>query len=69
MGDRFAEKLIKASKGEEGIVEPSFVYLPGVAGGEAIVKEIGLDFFSVPIELGVRPLLVNARHLLMLTMS
>ena len=49
----FAEKLIKATQGQKDIVEPSFVYLPGVAGGEAIAKETGLDFFSVPIELGV----------------
>lgn len=42
--------------GETGIVEPSFVYLPGVPGGEAIAKETGCDFFSVPIELGVSSL-------------
>lgn len=29
------------------------MYLPGVPGGEAIAKETGCDFFSVPIELGV----------------
>jgi len=51
-GYRFAEKIIKAVKGEKGIVEPSFVYLPGVAGGDAIAKITGTDFFSVPIELG-----------------
>ncbi|MCJ1312771.1 hypothetical protein MMC25_006447 [Agyrium rufum] len=51
-GFRFAEKLIKAMKGETGIVEPSFVYLPGVSGGDAIAKETGCDYFSVPIELG-----------------
>lgn len=45
--------MIKASQGEKGIVEPSFVYLPGVAGGDAIAKATGTDFFSVPIELGV----------------
>lgn len=53
-GYRFAEKVLKALGGEKGIVEPSFVYLPGVPGGEAIAKETGCDFFSVPIELGVR---------------
>ena len=53
----FAEKLIKATKGESGIVEPTFVYLPGVSGGESIQKETGCDYFSVPVELGVsRPL-------------
>ncbi|CAO2649370.1 Nn.00g067550.m01.CDS01 [Neocucurbitaria sp. VM-36] len=51
-GYRFAEKVIKASKGEKGIVEPSFVYLPGVEGGDAIAKTTGTEFFSVPIELG-----------------
>ncbi|CAJ2509899.1 Uu.00g057990.m01.CDS01 [Anthostomella pinea] len=51
-GYRFAEKLLKAVKGEKGLVEPSFVYLPGVPGGEAIAKATGLDFFSVPVELG-----------------
>jgi malate dehydrogenase len=51
-GFRFAEKVIKAAKGEKGIVEPSFVYLPGVAGGDSILKTTGCDFFSVPIELG-----------------
>lgn len=42
-----------ASKGEKGIIEPTYVYLPGVSGGEAIAKETGVDYFSVPIELGV----------------
>jgi malate dehydrogenase len=40
-------------KGEKGLVEPSFVYLDGVPGGEEIKKATGLDFFSVPVELGV----------------
>ncbi|PHH81641.1 hypothetical protein CDD82_277 [Ophiocordyceps australis] len=51
-GFRFAEKLLKAIKGEKGLVEPSYVYLPGVPGGDAIAKETDCDFFSVPIELG-----------------
>lgn len=45
---------MKAAKGEKGIVEPTFVYLPGVTGGDAIAKETGVDYFSVPVELGVR---------------
>lgn len=49
--------MIRASKGEKGIVEPTFVYLPGIEGGDAIVKQTGVDFFSVPIELGVRYIL------------
>ncbi|KAG6007722.1 hypothetical protein E4U54_008794 [Claviceps lovelessii] len=51
-GYRFAEKLLRAVKGEKGLVEPSYVYLPGVPGGDEIAKETGCDFFSVPIELG-----------------
>ncbi|KJR86352.1 malate dehydrogenase [Sporothrix schenckii 1099-18] len=51
-GYRFAEKLLKAVKGAKGLVEPSYVYLPGVPGGEEIAKKTGVDFFSVPIELG-----------------
>jgi malate dehydrogenase len=51
-GFRFAEKVIKAAKGETGIVEPTYVYLPGVPGGEEISKATGVDFFSTPVELG-----------------
>ena len=47
--------MIKAVQGEKGIVEPSYVYLPGIEGGDTIAKETGVDFFSVPIELGVCP--------------
>jgi len=51
-GFRFAEKVLKAAAGEKGLVEPSFVYLPGVPGGDEIAKATGCDFFSVPVELG-----------------
>jgi len=51
-GYRFAEAVIKAFKGETGIVEPTYVYLPGVDGGEEIRKATGVDFFAVPVELG-----------------
>jgi len=50
---RFTEKLLKALKGGKGLVEPSYVYLPGVPGGKEIAEKTGVDFFSVPIELGV----------------
>lgn len=50
---RFAEKLLKAVAGAKGLVEPSYVYLPGVPGGKEIAEKTGCDFFSVPIELGV----------------
>lgn len=51
-GFRFAESVIKAFKGEKGIVEPTFIYLPGVAGGDKVHEAIGLDYFAVPVELG-----------------
>lgn len=51
-GFRFAEKVIRAAKGETGIVEPTFVYLRGVPGGDEIAKETGCEYFSVPVELG-----------------
>lgn len=51
-GYRFADKVIRAVNGEKGIVEPSFVYLKGVSGGDAIASATGCEFFSVPIELG-----------------
>jgi len=52
-GFRFAEAVIKAFKGEKGLVEPTYVYLPGVPGGKEIQEAVGgLDFFAVPVELG-----------------
>lgn len=51
-GFRFAEKVLKAIKGEKGLVEPSYVYLPGIPGGKEIAAKVKTDFFSVPIELG-----------------
>lgn len=45
--------MLKAVAGAKGLVEPSYVYLPGVPGGDEIAKKTGCDFFSVPIELGV----------------
>ena len=53
---------MKAAKGETGIIEPTYVYLPGVDGGDAIAKETCCDYFSVPVELGVRPQTRFLRH-------
>jgi len=66
---RFAEACLKAAKGESGIVQPSFVYLPGVPGGDAVQKEVdGLNFFSTNVELGVC-LLSNGKLITSLTVS
>ena len=51
-GYRFAERVLQAVKGKDNIVEPTFVYLPGVDGGDAIVKETGCNYFSMPVEIG-----------------
>lgn len=51
---RFAEAVLKAHKGERGIIQPSFVYLPGIPGGKVVQDLLGgLDYFSTNIELGV----------------
>jgi len=51
-GFKFAENLLKAVHGETGIIEPSYVHLSGIPGGEEISRVVGIDYFSVPIELG-----------------
>jgi len=54
-GAEFASKVLRAVKGESGIVAPSYVNLSAdKSGGDAIKKEIGedLDYFSAPVELG-----------------
>ena len=54
---RFAEAVLRAVNGESGIVQPSFVYLPGVTGGDVVQKSVdGLDYFSTRIELAVVPI-------------
>ncbi|KAG1744643.1 lactate/malate dehydrogenase [Suillus paluster] len=55
-GAEFAGKVIRALKGEKGIVAPTFVNLAAdKTGGEALKKELGkdLEYFSAPVELGV----------------
>jgi len=54
-GAEFAEKVIKALKGQKGIVAPSYVHLDADAEGGANIKnEIGknLTYFSAPVLLG-----------------
>lgn len=55
-GAEFAAKVLRAVKGEKGIVAPSYVNLTAdKAGGEVVKQEIGqdLEYFSAPVELGV----------------
>lgn len=56
-GSEFVGKIIRALKGEKGIVAPTFVNLAADKdGGEALKKELGedIEYFSAPVELGVR---------------
>ena len=61
-GAEFAGKIIRAVKGEKGIVAPTYVNLAAdTVGSEALRKEIGKDveYFSAPVELGVCFLFFN----------
>ncbi|KAG8215297.1 lactate/malate dehydrogenase [Butyriboletus roseoflavus] len=54
-GAEFAGKVIRALKGEKGIVAPTYVHLDAdKVGGEALKAELGKDiqYFSAPVELG-----------------
>ncbi|KAL5478896.1 hypothetical protein ACEPAI_2173 [Sanghuangporus weigelae] len=53
-GAEFAAKLLRAIKGEKGIVAPTFVHLTAHEGGKKVQGEIEapLDFFSARVELG-----------------
>jgi len=54
-GFEFANKIVRALKGEKGIVAPSFVPLKAdPTGAAALTKELGaeLEFFSSNVELG-----------------
>ena len=44
-GARMADSILRAAKGEKGVVEPSFVDSP-------LYKDQGIDFFSSKVELG-----------------
>ncbi|KAL8645656.1 MAG: hypothetical protein Q9210_006585 [Variospora velana] len=44
-GARFAESLLKAAKGQKGVIEPTFVDSP-------LYKDQGIDFFASKVELG-----------------
>ncbi|KAL5520379.1 hypothetical protein ACEPAG_9603 [Sanghuangporus baumii] len=53
-GAEFTAKLLRAIKGEKGIVAPTFIHLTADEGGKKVQGEIGapLDFFSARVELG-----------------
>ena len=45
-----AERVCRALKGEKGMRECSFVYMPDIEGGDEIASAIGVDYFSAPVE-------------------
>lgn len=45
--------ILKAISGEKGIIEETYLYLPGVPQGKQIAAELGVDYFAVPVELGL----------------
>lgn len=54
-GYKFAEALLKALKGERGVVEDSFVYLDkSIPGAQQVISKTGglVEYLSLPIELG-----------------
>ena len=60
-GAEFAAKVIRALKGEKGLIAPSYISLDAdPSGGKEVAKEIEkpLAFFSANVELGVRTCLI-----------
>ena len=54
-GAEFATKVLKAIRGEKGIIAPTYVHLSAdEAGGAALKKELGteLEYFSANVEIG-----------------
>lgn len=53
-GAEFAAKILRAVKGEKGIITPSYVSLEADAAGKQLAKELEtpLTFFSANVELG-----------------
>ncbi len=52
-GFKFAESILKASKGETGIIENTYVHLSGIKNGDVIKEKLGVDYFSLPVEFGI----------------
>jgi malate dehydrogenase len=44
--------ILKALSGESNVIEETYLYLPGIPGGEEISNELGVDYFAVPVEFG-----------------
>lgn len=53
---RFTEAVCHGLQGEKEVVQCAYVHLPGLDGGNEIAEAVGVDYFSVPVELGVKQL-------------
>ncbi|RDW81861.1 putative NAD-dependent malate dehydrogenase [Coleophoma cylindrospora] len=51
-GFRFVTSILKAVSGQSGIIEETYLYLPGIPGGKEIAAELGVDYFAVRVEFG-----------------
>ncbi|KAL3429773.1 lactate/malate dehydrogenase [Aspergillus tetrazonus] len=50
-GFRFVKAIVAAMNGES-VTEEAYVYLPGIAGGQEIAQELGVDYFALKVTLG-----------------
>ncbi|KAJ5765412.1 hypothetical protein N7520_004971 [Penicillium odoratum] len=50
-GFRFVKAILEGKNGAT-VTEEAYVYLPGLPGGKEIATELGVDFFTVKVQLG-----------------
>ncbi|CAI5759064.1 unnamed protein product [Candida verbasci] len=53
-GYRFAEYVIDSLRGgpqPKGTPDSSYIYLPGLPGGDKLAEKLGVDFFALPVYL------------------
>ncbi|KAL3484535.1 lactate/malate dehydrogenase [Aspergillus germanicus] len=50
-GFRFVKAIVASMNGET-VTEEAYVYLPGIAGGQEIASQLGVDYFAVKVTLG-----------------
>ncbi|KAH8655124.1 lactate/malate dehydrogenase [Tricladium varicosporioides] len=50
---RFIKSILKAASGKSGIIEETYLYLPDILGGHEVAKELGVEYFAVPVEFGL----------------
>jgi len=47
---RFVEAILKAARGEQGITEAAYVYLPGIKGGDEVANDLGVQYFATKLD-------------------